>query len=91
MRGVRLVQQQVWILEMSVEPAEETEGEEEEEKIDFKPRLLIMIYNQPTILFYIFEVLFELLEARGIMNEEEAEALISEAMKRWRDGGGQVE
>ena len=89
MRGIRLVQQQVWILEMSVEPAEETEGEEE--KVDFKPRLLIMIYNQPTILYYIFEVLFELLEARGIMNEEEAEALISEAVKRWRDGGGQVE
>ena len=65
----------------------------EEEKVsaeDLKYRLLRMIYNQPTILFYILEVLFELLEAREVMNEGEAKALISEAVKRWRDEGGEL-
>lgn len=57
---------------------------------DLRPHLLRMIHNQPTILFYVFEVLFELLEAREVMNEEEAKALITEALKRWRDEGGEV-
>ncbi len=63
---------------------------EEVEEIDFKPRLLRMIYNQPTILYYIFEVLFEILETRELLSEEEAKALISEAMRRWRDEGGEI-
>ena len=71
----------------NVEMPEEETGEVEE--IDFKPRLIRMIYNQPTILYYLFEVLFELLEARGVMKEGDADAVIREAVKRWRDEGGE--
>ena len=63
---------------------------EEVVEIDFKPRLLRMIYNQPTILYYILEVLFEILETRELLSEEEAKSLISEAMRRWRDEGGEI-
>lgn len=72
---------------MSAEEVIENEADIE----DLKPRLLRMIYNQPTILFYFFEVLFELLENREVMNEEEAQALINEALIRWRDEGGEGE
>lgn len=58
---------------------------------DLRPQLIRMIYNQPTILFYILEVLFELLEAREVMSKEEAKALITEALKRWRDEGGEIQ
>lgn len=71
---------------MSAEEVVEDEANIE----DLKPRLLRMIYNQPTILFYFFEVLFELLENREVMNEEEAKALINEALIRWRDEGGEI-
>jgi len=77
----------MWVLEMSVKEIVEDEVEIE----DLRPHLLRMIYNQPTILFYVLEVLFELLETREVMSEEEAKALISEALKRWRDEGGEIE
>lgn len=85
MRPLQRVQSLVWILEMSVEEVEEDEIDIE----DLKSHLLRMIYNQPTILFYVLEVLFELLEARGVMNEGEIKVLIIEALKRWRDEGGE--
>ena len=75
---------------MSEKDETTVEGGEEEEEINLKPRLLRMIYNQPTILYYILEVLFEILETRELLSEEESKAMISEAMKRWRDEGGEV-
>lgn len=86
MRPLQPVQSLVWVLEMSAEEVVENETDIK----DLKFHLLRMIYNQPTILFYVFEVLFELLEVRGVMNEEEAKALITEALKRWRDEGGEI-
>lgn len=74
---------------MSVEE-EQAEGEEEEEPRleDLKPQLHRMIYNQPTILLYMLEILFELLESRGVMRPGEAETLMREALRRWRDERG---
>lgn len=74
---------------MSAEEINEEEDEVSAE--DLKLRLIRMIYNQPDILFHIFEVLFELLEARGVMNEGEAEVLISEAVKRWRGESEEIQ
>ncbi len=85
MRPLQPVQSLVWVLEMSAEEVVEDEIE------DLKFHLLRMIYNQPTILFYVFEVLFELLEVREVMKEGEAKALITEALKRWRDEGGEIQ
>lgn len=82
--------------EESVEAVEE-EGEASEEEVeevlleDLMPQLYRMIYNQPTILFSILEVLFELLENRGVMRPGEAEILIREGIRRWRDGVGREE
>ncbi len=66
-------------------------SEDEVDIEDLRPQLIRMIYNQPTILFYILEVLFELLEAREVMSKEEAKVLITEALKRWRDEGGEIQ
>jgi hypothetical protein len=67
--------------------AEEPEGEEEEEPTlrNLRPSLYRMIYNQPGILLSMFETLFELLESRGVMRPGEAEMLIREGIRRWRD------
>ncbi len=52
---------------------------------DLRPQLYRMIYNQPTILFSIFEVLCDLLESRGVMRPGEREEIISEGIRKWRD------
>ncbi len=52
---------------------------------DLRPQLYRMIYNQPTILFTIFEVLCDLLESRGVMRPGEREDLIREGIRKWRD------
>jgi len=76
---------------MSEEETEETiEEEQEEEELSFeelKPRLYRMVYNQPTILLSILEVLFELLQGRGVMNTDEAELVIREGVRRWGESG----
>lgn len=69
-----------------VEESGPTEAVDEEVVLeDLRPQLYRMIYNQPTILFSIFEVLCELLESRGVMRPGEREALITEGIRRWRD------
>ena len=61
-------------------------AEDEEVRLDdLRPQLYRMIYNQPTILFSIFEVMCELLESRGVMRPGEREAIIREGIRRWRD------
>lgn len=75
------------------EEAVKEEAPEEEESSatveltleQLRPRLYRMVYNQPTILFHMLETLFELLEARGVMRPGEAEAVIREGLRRWRD------
>lgn len=71
---------------MSVEEEQQEEEEEEEPRLeDFRPQLYRMIYNQPTIVFHMLETLFELLESRDVMHPGEAEVLMREALRRWRD------
>ncbi len=69
---------------------EEEPVEEEEEVLleDLRPELFRMIYNQPTVLLSIFEVLCELLEARGVMRPGEKDTVIREGIRRWRDEVG---
>lgn len=69
-------------------PVEEAAADEAVLLEDLRPQLYRMIYNQPTILFSIFEVLFELLEARGVMRPGEADTVIREGIRRWRDETG---
>lgn len=68
---------------------EDTEEEVEEEEIptleELKPQLYRLVYNQPTILLSILEVLFDFLIDREIMTREEADAIIKEGLRRWRD------
>ncbi len=52
---------------------------------EFKPQLYRLVYNQPTILLSILEVLFDFLIDREIMTREEADAIIKEGLRRWRD------
>ena len=69
-------------------PGGPTEAAVVDEKVlleELKPQLYRMIYNQPTILFSIFEVLFDLLESRGVMRPGEREAIIREGIRKWRD------
>lgn len=74
---------------MSVDEEQEEQEEEEELRLeDFKPQLHRMIYNQPTVLLHMLETLFELLESRGVMRPGEAETLMREALRRWRDERG---
>lgn len=72
---------------MSVDE-EQAEEEEELRLEDFRPQLYRMVYNQPTVLLHMLETLFELLEARGVMRPGEAETLMREALRRWRDERG---
>lgn len=75
------------------EPAEESglgsvEAAAVDEEVlleDLRPQLYRMIYNQPTILFSIFEVLCDLLESRGVMRPGEREEIIREGIRKWRD------
>jgi len=82
----------MWVLEMSVdEKVDEEELDEEEEALtleELKPRLYRLVYNQPTILLSILEVLFDFLTDREIMTREEADAIIKEGLRRWRDEVG---
>lgn len=73
---------------MSVDEEQEEQEEEELRLEDFKPQLYRMVYNQPTVLLHILEILFELLESRGVMRPGEAETLMREALRRWRDERG---
>ncbi len=72
------------------EQEEEQEAPEEEELTfeELKPRIYRMVYNNPTILLGMLEVLFDLLEARGVMRPGEAEAIMREGLRRWRDSTG---
>jgi len=69
--------------------AEEEVEEEEEEKAptfeELKPKLYRLVYNQPTVLLTIFEVLFDFLIDRGVMTKEERDMIIKEGLRRWRD------
>lgn len=65
-------------------------GEEEEAARtrafeELKPRLYRLVYNQPTILLSILEVIFDFLIDREIITREEADAIIKEGLRRWRD------
>jgi len=76
------------------EDVEEEEAEEEEEEApaptleELRPRLYRLVYNQPTVLLTMFEVLFDYLTDRGIMTEEDMDVIIKEALRRWRDEVG---
>lgn len=77
------------------ETVEEVAVEEEEiEELtleDLRPKLYRLIYNQPTVLLFIIETLFELLGSRGVMRPDEAEEVIREGLKRWRDANAPVQ
>lgn len=69
--------------------AEEEESIEEEEEVptfeELKPKLYRLVYNQPTVLLTIFEVLFDFLIDREVMTKEERDMIIKEGLRRWRD------
>lgn len=67
------------------QPEEEEESEEELSLEELKPKLYRMVYNNPTILLGMLEVLFDLLEARGVMRPGEADTIMREGLRRWRD------
>lgn len=71
------------------EAVTEEEAEEEEEKAptfeELKPKLYRLVYNQPTVLLTIFEVLFDFLIDREVMTKEERDMIIKEGLRRWRD------
>jgi len=74
------------------EELDEKEEAEEEETLtleELKPRLYRLVYNQPTILLSILEVVFEFLTDREIMTGEEADAIIREGLRRWSEIGVQ--
>jgi hypothetical protein len=83
----------MWVLEMSAdekvdEEEQQPEQPEEEEELsleELKPKLYRMVYNNPTILLGMLEILFDLLEARGVMRPGEADAIMREGLRRWRD------
>jgi hypothetical protein len=83
----------MWVLEMSAdekvdEEEQQPEQPEEEEELsleELKPKLYRMVYNNPTILLGMLEILFDLLEARGVMQPGEADTIITEGLRRWRD------
>ena len=71
-----------------VDEEEQPEQPEEEEEIsleELKPKLYRMVYDNPTILLGMLEVLFDLLEAREVMQPGEADTIITEGLRRWRD------
>lgn len=75
------------------EDVEEEELEEEEEAPtpileELMPQLYRLVYNQPTVLLTMFEVLFDYLTDRGIMTEEDMDLIVKEALRRWRDEVG---
>ena len=65
------------------------EEEVEEDKAptfeELKPKLYRLVYNQPTVLLTIFEVLFDFLIDREVMTKEERDMIIKEGLRRWRD------
>lgn len=69
------------------QPEEEAEQPETEEITleELKPKLYRMVYDNPTILLGMLEMLFDLLEARGVMRPGEADTIITEGLRRWRD------
>ena len=76
------------------EEVPEEELEEEEDKAptfeELRPGLYRFVYNQPTVILSILEVLLDSLVGREIMTREEADAIIREGLRRWRDEiGGQ--
>ena len=72
---------------------EDTEEEVEEEEAptleELKPQLYRLVYNQPTILLSILEVLFDFLIDREIMTKEEMDAITREGLRRWIEIGAQ--
>lgn len=74
---------------MSTQDDNKEERLEEEEETptleELKSRLYRLVYNQPTILLSILEVIFDFLIDREIMTREEADAIIKEGLRRWRD------
>lgn len=75
---------------MSAQDEEELEEEEEAPTLEeLKPKLYRLVYNQPTILLSILEVLFDFLIDREIMTREEMDAIIREGLRRWSEIGGQ--
>ncbi len=80
---------------MSKEEEDVVEEEVEEEEPpaptleELKPQLNRIIYNHPTILLYIFEVLFDFLIDRGAMTKEEMDAIVREGLRRWSEFGTQ--
>ncbi len=71
----------------------EEELEEEETPVptleELRPKLYQLVYNQPTILLSILEVLFDFLIDREIMTREEMDAIIKEGLRRWSEIGAQ--
>lgn len=77
---------------MTIPEEEATEEELEEEEAptleDLRPRLYRFAYNQPTVILSILEVLLDSLIGKEIMTREEADAVIREGLRRWRDEVG---
>ena len=71
--------------EQPEQPEEEEELSQELSLEELKPKLYRMVYNNPTILLGMLETLFDLLEARGVMRPGEADTIITEGLRRWRD------
>ncbi len=75
------------------EDVAEEEAEEEETPTptleELKPQLNRLIYNHPTILLTILEVLFDFLIDRGVMTKEEMNAIVREGLRRWSEFGTQ--
>jgi len=66
---------------------EEIEEEEAPTLEDLRPQLNRLVYNHPTILLTILEVLFDFLIDRGVMTKEEMDAIIREGLRRWSEFG----
>ena len=56
---------------------------------ELRPQLNRLIYNHPTILLSILEVLFAFLIDRKVMTEEEMNAIVREGLRRWSEFGTQ--
>ena len=75
-----------------IDEEEQPEEKIEEERLEeLKPKLYRMVYNNPTILLGMLEMLFDLLEARGVMRPGEADDIIAEGLRKWRDVVGTTE
>ena len=76
------------------EDVAEEEAEEEETPgptlEELKPQLNRLVYNHPTVLLTILEVLFDFLIDRGVMTKEEMDAIVREGLRRWSEFGQQI-